>query len=90
MNINNNIENLNFKKILKIGSLNCQGTKNKADDPSFINEIKQYDIFGVNETWLSNESKNIHIEGYYFFTMSWQRIGEKQRWNRMVYTFFYI
>ena len=34
----------------------------------FEDEVKQY-MFAVNETWLSNENKNIHIEGYKFFPL---------------------
>ena len=56
-------------KDLKIGSVNCQGIKNKIDDLVFQNEIKQHDIFAVNETWLSKEKTINIINGYKFFPL---------------------
>ena len=72
-------------KLLKIGCLNCQGIINKVDDPMFEDEVKQYDMFAVNGTWLSNENKNIHIEGYKFFPLCRGKEMGKNRWYRMVY-----
>ena len=48
-----------------IGSLNCQGLKNKFELPEFISEVSSHDLFGVNEIWLQNsEVGNISIPGY--------------------------
>ena len=57
-------------KRLKIGSFNCQGIKTKIEDPVFRDEIKKFDMFAVNETWITKENKNIFIENYKFFPAS--------------------
>ena len=62
------IKSVGKQKILNIGSLNCQGLKNKYELPEFIEEVSGYDVFGVNEIWLENsESKQVTIPGYKFY-----------------------
>lgn len=47
-------KNVLYLEKVKIGSFNCQGIQNKIEDFIFQRELRQYDIFAVNETWLSN------------------------------------
>ena len=53
-------------KVLKIGSLNCHGMRDKVDYPEFLKLVSTTDIFGVCETWL-NENDDIHLPGYKFY-----------------------
>ena len=87
------------QKNLKIGSLNCQGLKNKFDLPEFIKEVSSHDIFGVNEIWLENsEAKEVSITGYKFYPVCRSKekgpikggVGvfvkeEKRRWVKILY-----
>ena len=51
---------------LNIGALKCQGLKGKFDDPELQNVITTDDIFGVSETWLTNQDQ-ITLPGYKFY-----------------------
>ena len=53
-------------KVLKIGSLNCHGMRDKVDYPEFLKLVSTTDIFGVCETWLK-ENDDIHLPGYKFY-----------------------
>ena len=56
------------KRLVNIGSLNCQGLKGKFELPEFIEEISSHEIFGVSEIWLKNsEVENIEVPGYKFY-----------------------
>ena len=55
---------------LMVGAHNCQGIKEKIDDPSFINVISKYDIFGICETWLNKDNEKIIIPNYKFYPLS--------------------
>ena len=61
-------KNVLYLEKVKIGSFNCQGIQNKIEDFIFQRELRQYDIFAVNETWLSNGT-DININGYKFFPL---------------------
>ena len=73
---------------LKIGMLNCQGIKEKFETPEFQEMVLSEDIFGVCETWLSNNGKEpINIPGYNFYPLN--RNKEKgmtdKGWFRTLY-----
>ena len=58
-------------RLLRIGSLNCQGIVEKIDYPQFQNLLFGQDIFGVSETWLNeNTEKNIYIPGFKFYPLN--------------------
>ena len=62
------------KRIINIGSLNCQGLKGKYELPELIEEISSHEIFGVNEIWLEkSEVKNIEVPGYKFYAKCRQK-----------------
>ena len=53
----------------KIAAFNCQGLKEKYENPDFVNKVKSYMIFGVNETWLNSTEKSINVPGYKFYPL---------------------
>ena len=62
------------KRLVNIGSLNCQGLKGKFELPEFIEEISSHEIFGVSEIWLKNsEVENIEVPGYKFYAKCRQK-----------------
>ena len=53
---------------ITLGALNCQGLKDKVDQPIFTDLINKMDIMGVCETWLNTETaKDIFLPGYNFY-----------------------
>ena len=61
---------ITFQKGNKItlGALNCQGLKDKVDQPIFTDLINKMDIMGVCETWLNTDTaKDIFLRGYNFY-----------------------
>ena len=57
------------KKVLKIGSLNCQGMRDRVDYLDFYKLVSKNDIFGVSETWLK-ENDEVSLPGYEFFPLN--------------------
>ncbi len=64
---------------LRVGGFNCQGIKDKIEDPSFIKDLSKYDIFGVCETWLSSSNENFSVPNYKFYPLSRQKEKEQSR-----------
>ena len=58
---------------INIGALNCQGLKGKIDDPQLQNIIATDDIFGVSETWLTNQDL-ITLPGYKFYPYNREKV----------------
>ena len=56
-----------FMDKLRIKALNCQGLKNKCENPDLLNKITSSEIFGVSETWMSDSDAKIQIPGYNFY-----------------------
>ena len=57
------------KNFINIGMTNCQGLRNKHDEPLTIGLINENDILGVTETWLSDTDK-ITVPGYKFVPLN--------------------
>ena len=55
---------------LKLGGFNCQGIKDKIEDPCFVKEVSKFDILGVCETWLNKNNENLNIPNYKFYPLS--------------------
>ena len=83
---------------IKIGALNCQGIKEKYENPNFVDIITPCDIFGVSETWIGNEENKINIPGYKFYQICRKKekgatrggIGifireEQKKWIKVLY-----
>ena len=63
------------KSVLKIGALNCQGLKEKLDDPELLDLLSSCDIFGVSETWFGDkDSKDVDISNYKFYPYNRKKI----------------
>ena len=57
------------KTILKIGSLNCHGMRDRVDYLDFYKLVSKNDIFGVSETWLKKEDK-VSLPGFEFYPLN--------------------
>ncbi len=55
---------------LNLGALNCHGLKEKFDLPEMIDLITSCDIFGVNETWLTDNDDEVDIPGFSFYSLN--------------------
>ena len=55
------------KSLLKFGSFNAEGLRDKTLDPFFINFIQDFDFLTLVETWLPPNSK-VNSEGFYSFS----------------------
>lgn len=63
------ITNFNTQN-LKIGTLNCQGLKEKKIDyPEIHNLISSCDLFDVTETWFG-KNDDACVEGYKFYPIN--------------------
>ena len=55
---------------LRLGMLNCHGIIEKFDTPEFQDLVSSNDIFGVCETWLSDNNAPINIPGFNFYPLN--------------------
>ena len=55
---------------LRLGMLNCQGIKGKFETPEFQNLVSSTDIFGVCETWLSDDKEPINVAGFDYYPLN--------------------
>ena len=53
-------------RIMKIGAFNCHGLREKVDYLDFSKLVANLDIFGVCETWLSDDD-DIDLPGYKYY-----------------------
>ena len=68
-----------MKSHLRVGGFNCQGIKDKIEDPSFLTDMSKYDIFGVCETWLNKGNENLNVPNYKFYPLSRKKEKEQSR-----------
>jgi len=69
--------NLNFKKGIKVGHLNCQEISNKIDEIKLFLNSHKFQFLCCSETWLGNGNLTSNLKIPQYQLLRFDRIGKK-------------